>query len=119
MDKTDPWVVLVVTPLNERAQKLKNRSEIIFMDSTSSCDVSMASVTVLLTATKGGAVPIGVLIHKQQTAMAYEKGFKMLMDNFPLCFNGLSVINYLLCIPNNIIHFINIYSNMYLFNYTK
>ncbi|CAI6377696.1 unnamed protein product [Macrosiphum euphorbiae] len=90
MDKTDPWVVLVVTPLNERAQKLKNSSEIIFMDSTSSCDVSMASVTVLLTATKGGAVPIGVLIHKQQTAVAYEKGFKMLMDNFPLCFNGLT-----------------------------
>lgn len=82
MDKTDPWVVLVVTPLNERAQ-LKNSSEIIFMDSTSICDVSMASVTVLLTATKGGAVPIGVLVHKQQTAMAYEKGFKMLMDNFP------------------------------------
>jgi len=112
MDKTDPWVVLVVTPLNERAQKLKNSSEIIFMDSTSSCDVSMASVTVLLTDTKRGAMPIVVLIHKQHAAMAYEKGFKMLMDNFPLCLNGLTVINYLLCIPNNIIHFINIYSNI-------
>ncbi|KAL4127393.1 hypothetical protein QTP88_011564 [Uroleucon formosanum] len=90
MDKADPWVVLVVIPLNERVQKLKNSFEIIFMGSTSSSDVSMASVTVLLTATKGGAVPIWVLIHKQQTAMAYKKGFKMLMDNFPLCFNGLT-----------------------------
>ncbi|KAL5238288.1 hypothetical protein ACI65C_005698 [Semiaphis heraclei] len=92
MDKTDPWVVLVVTPLNERAQKLKNSSEIIFMDSTSSCDVSMASITVFLTATKSGAVTIGVLLHKQQTAMAYEKGFKMLIDNFTLCFNGLTAV---------------------------
>lgn len=55
MDKTDPWIVIVVTLLNERSQKLKNSSEIIFMDSTSRYDMSMTTVTVLLTAIKGGA----------------------------------------------------------------
>lgn len=58
MDKASPWVVLVVTPLNERAQKLSSNSEIIFIDSTSSCDVSMATVILILTATKGGAVQL-------------------------------------------------------------
>jgi len=85
------------------------------MDSTSSFDVSMVSVTVLLTATKGGGVPIGVLVHKQKTAIVYEKGFKMLIDNFPLFFSGLTAINYLFYILSNIIHFINIYSDMYIF----
>jgi len=65
------------------------------MDSNSSCDVSMASVTVLLTATKGGAMPIG-LIYNQRTIKSYEKGFKILMDNFPLFFSGLAVSNYVI-----------------------
>jgi hypothetical protein len=52
----------------------------------------MASITVILTATKGGAVPIGVLVHMQQTSLAYEKGFKMLKEHFPNCFGGLEVM---------------------------
>lgn len=91
VDKANPWVILIVTPLNQRVQQLQSSSEIIFLDSSSSCDVSMASVTVILTATKGGAVPIGILVHKQQTATAYEKGFKMLKEYFPFCFGGLEV----------------------------
>jgi len=52
----------------------------------------MASVTVILTATKGGAVPIGILVHRQQTSLSYEKGFKMLNEFFPNCFGGLEVM---------------------------
>ncbi|KAF0725292.1 Uncharacterized protein FWK35_00032336, partial [Aphis craccivora] len=89
INKATPWVVLIVTSLNQRAQKLQSSSEIIFLDSSSSCDVSMASVTVILTATKGGAVPIGILVHRQQTSLSYEKGFKMLNEFFPNCFGGL------------------------------
>lgn len=51
LDKNDPWVVLIITPLNERAQQIQSSREVIFIDSSSSCDVSMASVTVMLTAT--------------------------------------------------------------------
>lgn len=52
----------------------------------------MASVTVILTATKGGTVPIGILLHNQQTSVAYKKGFKMLTEHFPNCFGGLEVM---------------------------
>lgn len=52
----------------------------------------MASVTVILTATKGGAVPIGILVHRQQTSISYKKGFKMLNEHFPNCFGELKVI---------------------------
>lgn len=49
----------------------------------------MASDTVILTATKRGAVPIAVLLHKQQLSKAYEKGFKMLSEHFPMYFRVL------------------------------
>ncbi len=52
----------------------------------------MASVTVILTAIKGGAVPIGILVHRQQTSLSYEERFKMLNDFFPNCFGGLEVM---------------------------
>lgn len=42
----------------------------------------MASVTVILTTTKGGAIPINILVHRQQTSLSYEKGFKMLNEFF-------------------------------------
>lgn len=58
VDKANPWVLLIVTPLNQKVQKLQSSSEIIFPDTSSSCDVSMASVNVIVSATKGGAVPI-------------------------------------------------------------
>ncbi|KAH7980227.1 hypothetical protein HPB49_013949 [Dermacentor silvarum] len=49
------WVVLVVTPIMKRRQELSAASEIIFIDSTSSCDASHSTLTVLLTATNAGA----------------------------------------------------------------
>lgn len=51
----------------------------------------MASITVTLTVTEGGAVLIGVLIHIQQPSGSFEEGFKTLTENFPLCFEGLEV----------------------------
>lgn len=85
------WAVLVVTPIMKRTQKLEASREIIFIDSTSSCDAAHSTVTVLLTATKAGAVPIGVLIHNQQTTDGYAAAFGLLRKSFPHCFGGLPV----------------------------
>jgi len=52
----DPTVVLVVANIMERAQALSSAGEIIFIDSTASCDSTRVTVTHLLTATKAGAV---------------------------------------------------------------
>ncbi|XP_075731962.1 uncharacterized protein LOC119187259 [Rhipicephalus microplus] len=85
------WVVLVATPIMRRAQLLNAAKEIIFIDSTSSCDTSRSTVTVLLAATNAGAVPIAVLIHNSQSAQGYCTAFTLLKDTFPTCFGRLSV----------------------------
>lgn len=85
------WAVLVATEIMRRAQELHAAAEIIFIDSTSSCDTMHATVTVLLAATSAGAVPIGVLLHNSQTAEAYTRAFMLLKEAYPSCFGGLSV----------------------------
>ncbi|GFY45186.1 hypothetical protein TNIN_343691, partial [Trichonephila inaurata madagascariensis] len=48
------WAVLLVTPLMKRNHPLSSSKEIIFFDSTSSCEASSSIVTILLSATKVG-----------------------------------------------------------------
>ncbi|XP_075752371.1 uncharacterized protein LOC142818051 [Rhipicephalus microplus] len=47
-----------------------------------------AQATVVLTATKAGAVPLAVLIHKEQSTDGYLAAFKLLKEAPPLCFGG-------------------------------
>lgn len=88
----DFWAVLVVTPIMRRAQQLESARDIIFVDSTASCDETKSNVTVLLTATKAGAVPIGVLIHSSQSTCGYEVAFRLLKHHSPLCFGNAQVL---------------------------
>lgn len=85
------WSVLVVTPIMKRTQKLAAAGEIVFVDTTSSCESTHSSITPVLVATKGGAVPIGIILHNAQSAACYERGFCLLRDNFPNCFGGKTV----------------------------
>ncbi|XP_065306334.1 uncharacterized protein [Dermacentor albipictus] len=83
------WAVLVVTRIMQRTQGLEAASEIIFLDSTASCDESQATVTVVLTATPVGAIPIAVLMHNSQTTESYKTAFGLLKQKYPFCFGGL------------------------------
>lgn len=65
------WAALVVTPIMRRAHSLDSSSDIIFVNSTSSCDATKIAAIVLLTATKAGAVPTAVLLHNSQTTEGY------------------------------------------------
>jgi hypothetical protein len=87
----DTWAVLVATPIMIRAQALSSASEIIFIDSTSTCDATHSYVTILLTATKVGAIPLSVIIHESTTAYSYKEAFTLLKENFPKCFGGKEV----------------------------
>ncbi|KAH7961331.1 hypothetical protein HPB52_007936 [Rhipicephalus sanguineus] len=49
----DCWAVVVVTPIMHRAQRLESAQDIIFVDSTSSCDTEGNTATVLLTGYQG------------------------------------------------------------------
>ncbi|GFW35116.1 SWIM-type domain-containing protein [Trichonephila clavipes] len=62
--------------------------EIIFIDSTSSCEASSSTITILLSATKVGALPLAVMIHASQSIQNYINAFQLLKMNFPQCFWG-------------------------------
>ena len=64
-----PYSVLLSTLIMQRAQHLKTSSEIIFIDFSSSCDVTQTAVTLVLTASKAGAVPLAVLLHGNQSQL--------------------------------------------------
>ncbi|GFY19477.1 SWIM-type domain-containing protein [Trichonephila clavipes] len=82
------WAVLLVTPLMKRNHHLFSSKEIIFIDSTSSCESSSSTITILLSATKVGALPLAVMIHASQSIQNYINAFQLLKMNFPQCFGG-------------------------------
>ncbi|KAH7955399.1 hypothetical protein HPB52_000821 [Rhipicephalus sanguineus] len=83
---SDCWAVLVVTPIMRRAQHLESARNVIFVDSTSSCDADGSTATVLLTSTKAGAVPVAVLVHSSQSREGYAIAFQLLKQRYPCCF---------------------------------
>ncbi|KAL1463968.1 hypothetical protein MTO96_027074 [Rhipicephalus appendiculatus] len=88
----DCWAAVVVTPIMHRAQSLESAKDIIFVDSTSSCDTEGNAATVLLTATKAGAVPVALLVHSSQTRERYRAAFQLLFkDKYPSCFGNNKV----------------------------
>ncbi|KAK8775762.1 hypothetical protein V5799_030893, partial [Amblyomma americanum] len=82
------WAVLVVTQVMKRTQGLSAAKEIIFVDSTASCDESQSSLTVVLTATAVGAMPLAVLLHSSQSSESYKAAFGLLKLSYPTCFGG-------------------------------
>ncbi|GFY01042.1 SWIM-type domain-containing protein [Trichonephila clavipes] len=82
------WAVLLVTPLMKRNHHLFSSKEIIFIDSTSSCEASSSTITILLSATKVGALPLAVMIHASQSIQNYINAFQLLKMNFPPMFWG-------------------------------
>lgn len=88
------WAVLIiVTPIMNRAQQLKSSQEMIFIDSTGSVDTTSNTITVILTISKGGAIPIAILIHHGQTEESYKGALSLLKLSFPLCFGGKDVFD--------------------------
>ncbi|KAF4530278.1 hypothetical protein B566_EDAN017416, partial [Ephemera danica] len=82
------FAALVATPTMKRAQQLPCAKEIIFLDSTSSCDITQVTVTTVNTVTKAGAIPICVLFHSHQTQENYKMAFNLLKKKYPCAFGG-------------------------------
>ncbi|GFR01670.1 SWIM-type domain-containing protein [Trichonephila clavata] len=82
------WAVLLVTPLMKKNHPLSSSKEIIFIDSTASCETSSSTITIMLSATKVGALPLAVMIHASQCMQNYINAFELLKMNFPQCFGG-------------------------------
>ncbi|KAE8745971.1 hypothetical protein FOCC_FOCC007333 [Frankliniella occidentalis] len=85
-----PWAVVVATPVMIRVQSYYTPESIIFLDTSASCDSTNCNVALLLTGTKAGAVPIGVLLHEAQTTESYQSAFELFNATFPNAFGGAS-----------------------------
>ncbi len=86
-----PWAVLIMTPVMKRTRSLERTQEVIFVDSTSSVENYQSTMTVMLTATKIGALPIAAFIHESQSTDGYVMAMMLLKKYFPLCFGGKEV----------------------------
>lgn len=84
----DPYCVVIVTKLMQRAHQLEFAKDIAFVDSTASCDASGHSVTFILTACCIGAVPLAIIITKGQSEQDYIAGFKLLQSSLTNSFGG-------------------------------
>lgn len=69
----------------KRARNLPMAKELLFMDTTSSCDSDHHSITFLLTPCPAGVAPLGVIITQGQSAEVYTKAFKLLQVHQKLC----------------------------------
>jgi len=73
-----PFTIAMLTPIMKRSHQSTFSSEIVFVDSSGSCDQGGSSVTFLFGACKVGAVPLGCIIHQGQTENAYLAAFEAL-----------------------------------------
>lgn len=72
----------------QRAHTLPFSKDIVFVDSTSSCDALNHCLTFVLTPCQIGAVPLAVIITSGQSASDYKAGFQLLKDAMPNSFCG-------------------------------
>lgn len=85
----DPLAVVIVTPIMQRANALREASQIAFVDSTASCDCENHSLTFILAPCAAGAVPLGILITTSQSTADYNLAFSLFKAvTEPDCFGG-------------------------------
>lgn len=73
--KENPFVAAVVTPIMRRAFLQGHCNEMVFVDSSGSCDQTNTSVTFLFTSNKTGAIPVACVLHTAQTEANYTLAF--------------------------------------------
>lgn len=76
----------------KRVQRLERAQEVIFVDTTSSVENNQSSMTIMLCATKIGALPVAAFLHESQSTTGYVAAMNLLKENFANCFGGKDVI---------------------------
>lgn len=88
----NPLVFIILTPIMLRTHKHDFSHEIVFVDSSGSCDQTSSCVTFLFTASKIGALPLACILHPEQTEANYTLVFNMLKN--ALGFDGFGGFGY-------------------------
>ena len=85
-------VLVLITPFMRRVLKKIDRcGEMVHVDSTGSLDCNNLTVTLLITNSLVGALPIGIIVTGTKSEEAYVNGFKIYSEILPhdVKFNGL------------------------------
>jgi len=83
--KEDPFIVCILTPLMKRAHHETFSNEIVFIDTTGSCDQTGSNITFMFGASKVGAIPLGCVIHTAQNEECYMQAFMALKEAIGQC----------------------------------
>lgn len=78
--KEEPTIVVIITPIMKRVFLSGFAIEIVFIDSSSSCDQSNTCVTFFFAPTKIGASPVAVAFHTSQTEINYLMAFNAVKE---------------------------------------
>lgn len=73
--KQDPMIIVLISPLMKRVFRDHLADEMVFIDSSGSCDQSNTCVTFIFVATKIGAIPLCVVFHKSESELNYMLAF--------------------------------------------
>ncbi|XP_077284171.1 uncharacterized protein LOC143909831 [Arctopsyche grandis] len=100
--RAEPFSIVIITSLMRRAHNLPCAKEIVFVDSTPSCDKQRHRITFVLTMSPGGATPLAVLISEGQTAGEYTSLFSLLKEAIgEFGFGGLGSPHYFMTDDSN------------------
>ncbi|XP_050294326.1 uncharacterized protein LOC126734669 [Anthonomus grandis grandis] len=78
--KENPLIIIVLTPIMLRAHRRDYSHDIVFIDSSGSCDQTNISITFLFAASKIGAVPLACILHTEQSEANYTLAFSLLRE---------------------------------------
>lgn len=78
--KRNPKVIVVVSPIMKRVFLSEMTNDMLFIDTTSSCDQSDTAITFVFTSSKVGALPVACAFHTSQDTSNYTLVFSMIKD---------------------------------------
>lgn len=81
--RENPLIVVILTPIMLRAHKEWFSNEVVFVDSSGSCDQTNTCVTFMFSASKIGAIPLACILHTAQTEANYSLAFSLLKESLP------------------------------------
>ena len=90
-----PFALSVCTPLMQRALLSDTDARSLFIDTSASCDQLNTSLTLMLVATKAGAVPVGVSLHDSQNELSYATVFAQLKEMWATVCPAAAIANFM------------------------
>ena len=84
LNEEQPFVLAICSPIMNRAHKyIRQSSELVFMDATSSLDRFSCPTYIISTGSAAGAVPLGVFVLSNETTSTITKGLNLLKSVLP------------------------------------